>query len=89
MAEAALLGLTAEVNLHQAFLLAADDNHFHIPTGELVEKYLPNLPWPKVSKAEYLAKGEYVSLLDCRAAKQVLGWQPKYSEFDPSAGYVR
>ena len=88
VAEAALLGLTAEVNLHQAFLLAADDNHFHIPTAELVEKYLPNLPWPKVSKEEYLAKGEFVSLLDCRAAKQVLGWQPKYSEFDPSAGYV-
>jgi UDP-glucose 4-epimerase len=88
VAEAALLSLTAQVNLHQAFLLAAADNILHIPTAELVEKYLPNLTWPNVSKEEYLARGEFISLLDCRAAKQVLGWQPKISQFDPDSGYV-
>lgn len=88
VAEAALLSLTAEVEIHQAFLLTADDNRLHIPSVELVAKYYPNLPWPKVSKEECLAKGEFISLVDCRAAKQVLGWQPKISQFDPSAGYI-
>jgi UDP-glucose 4-epimerase len=88
VAEAALLSLTAEVNIHQAFLLTADDNRLHIPSTELVEKYYPNLLWPKVSKEDYLAQGEFISLVDCSNAKQVLGWQPKISQFDPSAGYV-
>jgi UDP-glucose 4-epimerase len=87
VAAAAALSLTAKIDVHQAFLLAADESRFRIPTAELVEKYYPNLPWPKVSKEEYLARGEYIGLLDCHAAKEVLGWQPKYSQFDPAAGY--
>ncbi len=87
VAEAALLSLTAEVEVHQAFLLTADDNRLHIPSAELVEKYYPDKPWPKVSKEEYLSRSEFISLVDCRAAKQVLGWQPKISQFDPAAGY--
>ena len=87
VADAAVLSLTAKVDLHQAFLLSADDNRFHIPTAELVAKYYPNLPWPKVSKEEYCARNEYISLLDCHAAKEVLGWQPKYSQFDLESGY--
>jgi len=31
---------------------------------------------------------EYISLLDCHAAKEVLGWQPQYSQFDPESGYA-
>jgi UDP-glucose 4-epimerase len=89
VAEAALLSLTAKVDLHQSFLLTADDNRMHTPSAEVVEKYYPHLAWPKVSKEEYLAKGEFVSLVDCSAAKRVLGWQPKYSQFDPAAGYER
>ena len=87
VAEAALLSLTASVNLHRAFLLTADDNRLHMPSAEVVEKYYPNLSWLKTSKEEYLARGEFVSLVDCTAAKQALGWQPKYSQFDPAAGY--
>ena len=87
VAEAALLGLSAPVEVHQAFLLTADDNRTHTPSAEIVEKYYPHLPWPKVSKEEYLVKGEFVSLVDCSAAKKVLGWQPKWSQFDPAAGY--
>jgi nucleoside-diphosphate-sugar epimerase len=89
VAEAALLSLMAKVELHQAFLLAADDNRMQIPTSEIVEKYYPHLPWPKSSKAEYLARGEFISLVDCQAAKRVLGWQPKISQFDPDSGYER
>ncbi|MBE0697591.1 MAG: NAD-dependent epimerase/dehydratase family protein [Anaerolineaceae bacterium] len=87
VAEAAALSLEAKVDIHQAFLLTADDNRMQMPSTEVVEKYYPNLPWPRISKEEYLAKGEFVSLVDCNAAKRVLGWQPKYSQFDPDSGY--
>ena len=87
VAEAALLSLTAPVEKHQAFLLAADDNHTHTPTAEIVTKHYAHLAWPKKTKEEYLSQGEYVSLLDCSEAKRVLGWRPKYSRFDPEAGY--
>jgi UDP-glucose 4-epimerase len=85
--EAALLGLTAPVEGHQAFLLTADDTTAHISSAELVAKYYAHLPWPKISRAEYLAGDPYRSLVDCSQAKQVLGWQPKYSRRDPNAGY--
>jgi UDP-glucose 4-epimerase len=87
VAEAALLSLTAPIDIHQAFLLTADDNRTHTSSAEVVGKYYPQLPWPKVSREEYLARGEFISLVDCSAAKRVLGWQPKYSMFDPAAGY--
>jgi nucleoside-diphosphate-sugar epimerase len=87
VAEATALSLTAEINGHQAFLLAFDEVRTRTPTAEIVEKYFAHLPWPKVSKEEYLGKGAFVGLLDCSAAKRVLGWQPKYNRFDPSAGY--
>ena len=87
VAEAALLGLEAEVDGHQAFLLASSESSMRIPTAEVVEKYYPDKPWPKITKEEYLAQGEFTSLLDCSAAGKVLGWQPKYSQFDPESGY--
>jgi nucleoside-diphosphate-sugar epimerase len=87
VAEAAALSLTAHVEGHQAFLLAANENRMRMPTAEIVEKYYPQLPWPKISKADYLARGENVGLLDCSAAASVLGWQPKYSRFNPADGY--
>jgi nucleoside-diphosphate-sugar epimerase len=87
VAEAALLSLTAEVEGHRAFLLTSDESRLRIPSSEVVEKYYPTLPWPKISKEEYLARGEFISLVDCSAAKNKLGWQPQFSLFDPSAGY--
>lgn len=86
VAEAVLLSLTAPFEGHQAFLLTADDNSMHIPTAEIVEKYYAHLPWPHVTKEEYLNRGTYISLVDCRCAKEVLGWQPRYSQFDPQVG---
>jgi nucleoside-diphosphate-sugar epimerase len=87
VAEATLLSLTAPVNGHQAFLLTADDNRDHLPSAQIVEQHFSHLPWPRISKEEYLAHGEFISLVDCSAAKRVLGWQPKYSRFDPDSGY--
>jgi nucleoside-diphosphate-sugar epimerase len=86
VAEAALLALTAQVENHTALLLTADENRTHTPTAEIVEKHFAHLPW-KASKEDYLARGEFISLVDCSRAKQVLGWQPRYSLFDPEAGY--
>ena len=87
VAEAVLLSLSVQIDVHSAFLLTADDNRTHTSSREIVEKYYPHLAWPKISKEEYLARGETVSLVDCSAAKRVLGWQPRYSRFDPAAGY--
>jgi UDP-glucose 4-epimerase len=88
VAEATALAIKAEVKVHEAFLLASGEGRTRMPTAEIVEKYYPQLPWPKVSKEEYLAKNEFISLLDCTGAREVLGWQPKYSVFDPEAGYA-
>jgi UDP-glucose 4-epimerase len=87
VAEATALALTAEVKLHEAFLLASGEGRTRMPTAEIVEKYYPQLPWPKIAKEEYLAMNEFISLLDCSAARNVLGWQPKYSMFNPDDGY--
>jgi UDP-glucose 4-epimerase len=89
VAEATALALKVEIKTHQAFLLSAVEGRTRIPTAEIVEKYYPQLPWTKVSKEEYLTRNEFISLLDCSAAREVLGWQPKYSIFDPEAGYER
>ncbi len=85
--EATYLSLSAPIEGHQAFLLTADDNSMHVPSAELVVKYYPHLPWRGVSKEEYLSRGEFISLVDCRAAKLSLGWQPKFSMFDSQSGY--
>jgi UDP-glucose 4-epimerase len=85
--EAALLGLTAPVEGHQAFLLSAADSAAKVPTAELVEKYYPQIPWAKVSMEKYLAGDPFRSLLDCSKAKKMLGWQPKISMRDPGSGY--
>jgi len=87
VAEATLLSLAAPIQGHQAFLLTADDNRTHTPSAEIVEKHYAHLPWRGFSKEEYLERGEFVSLVCCDAAKQALGWQPRYSRFDPAAGY--
>ena len=77
--EAALLGLTVDFSGHEAFLLTADDTWASVSSQELVDRYYSHLPWPKISRDEYLAGSEYRSLVDCSHAKRVLGWQPKYS----------
>ncbi|HMN60873.1 MAG TPA: NAD(P)-dependent oxidoreductase [Anaerolinea sp.] len=87
VAEAALLGLTAEVKGHEAFLLTADDNSHDLTSQELVDRYLNHLPWHNTTAQAYFAGQPYRSLVDCSHAKRVLGWQPKYSKRDPDASY--
>jgi nucleoside-diphosphate-sugar epimerase len=87
VAEAALLSLTASVDGPPGVPAGLRREPLRIPTAEVVEKYYPTLPWPKISKEEYLAQGEFVSLVDCRAAKEVLGWQPQVQPVQPADGY--
>jgi nucleoside-diphosphate-sugar epimerase len=86
--EAALLSLTTPIVGHRAFLLTADDSRLDIPSGELVNRFYAHLPWPKITQADYLNGPIYKSLVDCSAAKQALGWQPRFSQRDPAAGYI-
>jgi len=86
VSEAALLGLNAGFQGHEAFLLTADDNHGELTSAELVEKYYPNLPWKTISQAEYLDGAPYRSLVDCSKAKRLLGWQPAHSFRNPESG---
>lgn len=81
VAEAAALAVTADLSGHHELLLAANDLRQRIPTAEVVEKHYGHLPWPKVSKQEWLSQGEYVGLLDCSKARSLLGWEPRYSKF--------
>ena len=86
VSEAALLGLTADVQGHQAFLLTADDSHGELTSAELVEKYYQHLPWERVSQSDYLKDFPNRSLVDCSKAKRLLGWQPACSVRDPASG---
>lgn len=87
VAEAALLSLTAPVQGHRAFLLTAEDNRTHTLTAEIVASHYPHLPWKKTTLAAWVGENPYRTLVDCSPAKQVLGWQPRFSMFDPAAGY--
>lgn len=68
---------------HARLLLCADDVASDRPAVELVAEHLPDVPWrdgappPADSRA---------ALADCTAAKQLLGWAPRY-RWDGRAGY--
>ncbi|MBN1370885.1 MAG: NAD(P)-dependent oxidoreductase [Anaerolineaceae bacterium] len=80
VAEAALLSLTADLEGHHAFLLTADNIWPEIPAADLIRRFWPERPWPKVSMDEYFKDNPHRSLVDCSRAKQMLGWQPKYNQ---------
>lgn len=86
MDDAAVRALTAPLEGHDAFLIAAADSITHTPTAELVERYFPDTPW-RVDRDEYLAGASYRSLVDCSHARNELGWQPHHTwrETSPSA----
>ena len=79
VAEATYLALTKpELSGFHAFLLAADDTTSATPTAELVTKLLPDISW-RTPQDDWLAENPYRALIDCRVAKELLGWQPKVS----------
>lgn len=80
VAEATYLSLTTDLKGHHAFLLTADTIWPDVPAAELIRRFWPDRPWPKVSMEEYLKDNPFRSLADCSHAKQLLGWQPKYNQ---------
>ena len=79
VAEATRLALTLpELSGFHAFLLAADDTTSIHPTTEIIARRLASVPW-RIPQEEWLAQNPYRGLIDCRVAKELLGWQPKVS----------
>jgi UDP-glucose 4-epimerase len=61
---------------HVRLLLCAADIADVRPTLELVAENLPHVPWR--GGAEY-EREPYRALVDCRRAREVLGWTPRYT----------
>jgi nucleoside-diphosphate-sugar epimerase len=57
---------------HARLLLCADEVGSERPTAELVAEHLPDVPW----RGPALGPGEGRALVDCAAAKELLGWRP-------------
>ena len=79
VAEATRLALTLpELSGFHAFLLTADDTASPSPTADIVARQLAGVPW-RTPMEQWLAENPYRTLVDCRVAKELLGWQPKVS----------
>ena len=79
VAEAVVLSLRLKGIAHDRFLLAARDTSVREETRTLVEREYAHVPWPTVEPEGYFEANPYRSLIDCRHAHQVLGWQPRHS----------
>ncbi|MDX1934956.1 MAG: NAD(P)-dependent oxidoreductase, partial [Capsulimonadales bacterium] len=79
--DATIRSLTVEGISHEAFLLAADDTIVPFPTADLAARHLPEVPW-RIPPEEWFAENPTRGLLDCSAAKRLLGWQPRHSIHD-------
>lgn len=75
VADATAAALACPSPGHIRLLLAAADIAATRPTLELVEKYLPHVPWR--GGAEYRAE-PWRSLVDIGRAERVLGWKPRH-----------
>jgi UDP-glucose 4-epimerase len=82
---AVVQALRAPVVRHDCFLLAAGDTSSAETTRALVEREHPDVPWTTVDRDVYLAEDPHRSLVDCHHAREVLGWEARYSWRDPSA----
>ncbi len=77
VARAAVLGLTCPDPGHARLLLCADDIITSGPASrELAAKIHPTVPW---RGGEVYEQQPFRALVDNSRAKQVLGWQPRYS----------
>lgn len=76
--DATIRALTLDLSGFASFLLTADDTTSLLPTEELVRRHYPDVSW-RVSKDAWLEQNPHRSLVDCRVAKTLLGWQPRHS----------
>lgn len=75
VAAAVAAAVTAMVPKHSRLLLCAADCAGDVPTLDLVRRHAPDVPWH--GGPEYAAE-PFRALVDCRRAKAVLGWTPRY-----------
>lgn len=78
VAAAAVAALDCPDPCHARLLLCADDVAAERPTAELVKEHLLNVPW----RGEPPARDSRRALVDCTAAKRLLGWTPSVSWAD-------
>jgi nucleoside-diphosphate-sugar epimerase len=78
VADAVERALTLDGVLHDRFLLAARDTSSIHPTRELVDAWYGSVSWrPEVDRSP--GGDAFGSLVDCRHARDVLGWEPRRS----------
>ena len=77
--EAVARAIEVEDPVHRCALLAADDTTLDVPTADLVDRFYAETPWRRTTREEYLRDAPYRSLIDCRAARELLTWQPRHS----------
>ena len=79
-ADACLLALTAPFDGRQPLYVAADDTTSDLPTDTLLERYYPAVQrrWSADDASPYR------SLLDTGRAREILGFQPRYSWRSPA-----
>jgi len=76
---AAILAATVPFTGCHAMLLAAADTTSKLPTAELVERDYPEAVMTD-RLTEWLTNDNvYRGLIDCSAARNVIGWEPQYS----------
>lgn len=85
VADAVARSLRVEGVLHDRFLLAAPDTSVAVETRTLVEREYAVVPWPNIGPDDYFAGAPYRSLIDCRHAREVLGWEARRSWRDGSS----
>ena len=71
-ASACRLSIEGNWTGHEAFFINGKDTVLDIPTKDATNEIFPNVPFVKEIE-------EYGTLLDVDKAKQILGWEPKYS----------
>lgn len=78
VADAVERALTVAGVLHDRFLLSARDTSATQPTADLVDAWYASIPWR--SEVDRSPGGDpFGSLVDCRHARDVLGWVPRHS----------
>jgi nucleoside-diphosphate-sugar epimerase len=75
VAAAVELALTAPLDGHHRFLLCADRIAATEPSLAMAARLAPNVP---VRDSGRFEQDPWRALVDCSAARRVLGWQPKY-----------
>ena len=76
VATACAAALTCAAPGHARLLLSAADIAAHVPTRELVAKYLPDVEWRGGAESD---QDPYRSLVDIGRAQRVLGWTPRHT----------